>query len=52
MNKVIEWVLVFVGFVVFGLLFDIVHTYGYKWCKGNCNRCKNWQCKYYFDTRE
>ncbi len=41
------YVLVFIGSLLSWTVCHLLCEFKYFWCKRNCKRCGNWQCKYF-----
>ena len=43
-------VMIIICLVLYFLAWLVAHLlceYKYLWCKGKCEKCKNWRCKFY-----
>lgn len=47
MNCLLFWIIFYLFYFVTWLICHFLCTYKYYWCKGQCDKCHNWQCKFF-----
>ncbi len=46
------FILMFLGYFLSWVCVHLLCEYKYFFCKGNCDKCHNWRCKFFNEKRK